>query len=222
MNELISLKNVSKSYNGNFNVLKSINICIEANSITSIIGKSGCGKTTLLNIIGGLDLPTNGQVIVNGVNITDLPEHSLNKFRSKNIGFVFQFFNLIPELTVKENILFPAAIQKRKIEKDWIDYLIKITGLDKHLTKIPAQLSGGEQQRVAIIRALVGHAIIVLMDEPTGNLDEENTHIVCGLIKKMKNELNQTIMLVTHDNDVSKIADQVINMRDGKIGDCKK
>ncbi len=222
MNELISLKNVSKSYNGNFNVLKSINICIEANSITSIIGKSGCGKTTLLNIIGGLDLPTNGQVIVNGVNITDLPEHSLNKFRSKNIGFVFQFFNLIPELTVKENILFPAAIQKRKIEKDWIDYLIKITGLDKHLTKIPAQLSGGEQQRVAIIRALVGHPIIVLMDEPTGNLDEENTHIVCGLIKKMKNELNQTIMLVTHDNDVSKIADQVINMRDGKIGDCKK
>ena len=222
MNELISLKNVSKSYNGNFNVLKSINICIEANSITSIIGKSGCGKTTLLNIIGGLDLPTNGQVIVNGVNITDLPEHSLNKFRSKNIGFVFQFFNLIPELTVKENILFPAAIQKRRIEKDWIDYLIKITGLDKHLTKIPAQLSGGEQQRVAIIRALVGHPIIVLMDEPTGNLDEENTHIVCGLIKKMKNELNQTIMLVTHDNDVSKIADQVINMRDGKIGDCKK
>lgn len=222
MNELISLKNVSKSYNGNFNVLKSINICIEANSITSIIGKSGCGKTTLLNIIGGLDLPTNGQVIVNGVNITDLPEHSLNKFRSKNIGFVFQFFNLIPELTVKENILFTAAIQKRKIEKDWIDYLIKITGLDKHLTKIPAQLSGGEQQRVAIIRALVGHPIIVLMDEPTGNLDEENTHIVCGLIKKMKNELNQTIMLVTHDNDVSKIADQVINMRDGKIGDCKK
>ena len=222
MNELISLKNVSKSYNGNFNVLKSINICIEVNSITSIIGKSGCGKTTLLNIIGGLDLPTNGQVIVNGVNITDLPEHSLNKFRSKNIGFVFQFFNLIPELTVKENILFPAAIQKRKIEKDWIDYLIKITGLDKHLTKIPAQLSGGEQQRVAIIRALVGHPIIVLMDEPTGNLDEENTHIVCGLIKKMKNELNQTIMLVTHDNDVSKIADQVINMRDGKIGDCKK
>lgn len=222
MNELISLKNVSKSYNGNFNVLKSINICIEANSITSIIGKSGCGKTTLLNIIGGLDLPTNGQVIVNGVNITDLPEHSLNKFRSKNIGFVFQFFNLIPELTVKENILFPAAIQKRKIEKDWIDYLIKITGLDKHLTKIPAQLSGGEQQRVAIIRALVGHPIIVLMDEPTGNLDEENTHIVCDLIKKMKNELNQTIMLVTHDNDVSKIADQVINMRDGKIGDCKK
>ena len=186
MNELISLKNVSKSYNGNFNVLKSINICIEANSITSIIGKSGCGKTTLLNIIGGLDLPTNGQVIVNGVNITDLPEHSLNKFRSKNIGFVFQFFNLIPELTVKENILFPAAIQKRKIEKDWIDYLIKITGLDKHLTKIPAQLSGGEQQRVAIIRALVGHPIIVLMDEPTGNLDEENTHIVCGLIKPAK------------------------------------
>ena len=221
-NCVIELRDVSKHYlSGNVIALDKISLSISRGSLTAICGKSGCGKTTLLNVMGGLDLPTSGKVVVLGKDITNMPESSLSDYRATHIGFVFQFFNLIPELTAKENILFPLAIRKKQIDIHSINKIIDLLQISDTLDRLPAQLSGGQQQRIAIARSIVGSPDILLMDEPTGNLDEENANIIKQLIRKLCTELGITIFFVTHDQDMAHIADQIVTLKDGHIESIK-
>lgn len=215
---VIELIEVSKKYeSGNVTALDKVSFSIPKGSITSICGKSGCGKTTLLNMIGGLDVPSSGEVFVLGTNISKMQESKLGNFRSAHIGFVFQFFNLIPELTARENIIFPLAIQKKQINIVEINKIIDLLQINDTLDRLPSKLSGGQQQRIAIARAVVNSPQIILMDEPTGNLDEDNANIVKMLIQKLRSELGITVFFVTHDHDMAHIADQIITLKDGHI-----
>jgi len=223
MNNIIVAENVTKWYKiGNVYALNKINLSIAENTTTAIIGKSGCGKTTLLNILGGLDFPTDGKVYILGEEITKLKETKLSKIRANNLGFVFQFYNLIPELTAYQNILFPLAVSKKEIDEKYIKSIMTLIGINSFSDRLPAQLSGGQQQRVAIARALAHKPSIILMDEPTGNLDEENSNRICELIKNLHKELNQTILYVTHDMDMAKSADRIIKLKDGVFVDEDK
>ncbi len=217
MNDIsIETSGLKKNYGKtNVPVLKGIDIRIPESSITAIVGKSGSGKTTLLNLLGGLDRPTSGIVRVFGKEITGMKENELSRFRSENIGFVFQFFNLLPELNGWENIVFPSAIVRRMIDEKYIKRIIDVMEINQILEKLPDKMSGGEQQRIAIARALAGMPRLLLMDEPTGNLDEDTANKIIRLITDLKNETNITIVLVTHDMDISKSADLVIRLKDG-------
>ena len=217
MNDIsIETSGLKKNYGKtNVPVLKGIDIRIPESSITAIVGKSGSGKTTLLNLLGGLDRPTSGIVRVFGKEITGMKENELSRFRSENIGFVFQFFNLLPELNGWENIVFPSAIVRRMIDEKYIKRIIDVMEINQILEKLPDKMSGGEQRRIAISRALAGMPRLLLMDEPTGNLDEDTANKIIRLITDLKNETNITIVLVTHDMDISKSADLVIRLKDG-------
>lgn len=195
--------------------LRDFDIEIESNTFTAIIGKSGSGKSTLLHLLGGLDQQTSGKVFLLGTEISTMKEKALSVFRRKHVGFVFQFFNLVPELTVKENIQFPALLDRQKIDRSYYEKLIDALHLEDRQLHFPNQISGGEQQRVAIARALMNQPEILLLDEPTGNLDEETSGNVLDALKELQRDFGKTLVMVTHDRDIAAAADRVITLRGG-------
>lgn len=217
---MIEVKNVKKIYKNNQEdvlVLKDINLKIEKGEFISIIGPSGSGKSTLLHILGGLDGVTSGSVIVNNRNIMELKEEQLADYRRKEVGIIFQNYNLLSILNVKENIIFPASIEGDKIDEHYLDELIDMLGLREKITRLPSELSGGEQQRVAIARALIMKPNIVLADEPTGNLDKKTSYEVITLLKQCSEKFHQTIVMVTHDTELAKMTDKIYIVSDGEI-----
>lgn len=217
---LLNLNNVSKTYKtGKIDVcaLKDINLSIDKGELVAIIGESGSGKSTMLNLLGGLDIPTSGEINVNGMVINKLGDNELSNYRRDAIGFIFQYFNLLPYFTVEENILLPLRMAKKKIDKDYLNAIINTLGLNDRRTHLPSELSGGQQQRVAIARALINKPNIILADEPTGNLDSKNTKEVLELLKYTSSKFNQTIIIVTHDLSITNYVNRVITMEDGNI-----
>lgn len=206
-------------YFGSLQVLKGINLHINKGEIVTLVGPSGAGKTTLLHILGSLLYPTSGEVIINGTRIYDLKEKQLSQFRNKHIGFVFQFHHLLPEFTALENVCIPAFIQKipRNHAEKKAKELLHFLGLSHRMEHKPGELSGGEQQRVAVARALINQPDVVLADEPSGNLDTQNKKELHELFFSLRNQFNQTIVIVTHDRELAAMSDRTLTMRDGKI-----
>ena len=196
---------------------KNINLNIEQGEFVAIVGQSGSGKSTLLHLIGGVDIPSSGEVIIDGKNIYKLKEKELSILRRRKLGFIFQFFNLIPVLTAQENIEMPVLLDNEKIDKKYMNELLRILGLEERKNNYPSQLSGGQQQRVSIGRALANKPSIILADEPTGNLDSKNSKEVLELLKYCAKKYNQTLILITHDINIAKSADRVITIEDGEI-----
>lgn len=218
--EILKVENLSKIYGENDNITKAlddVSFSAQEGEFIAIIGASGSGKSTLLHIIGGIDKPSSGKIIVNGQDISNLSDEELAVYRRRIASLVFQFYNLIPILNVKENISLPIRLDNKKVDDEKLEELIKILGLTDKQNKLPNQLSGGEQQRVAIGRALMCETKIILADEPTGNLDSKNSIEIVKLLKEYNEKYNQTIILVTHDIDVAKQADRIITLQDGKI-----
>ncbi|MCC7030353.1 MAG: ABC transporter ATP-binding protein [Chitinophagaceae bacterium] len=214
---MLSTKNLSKSY-GDLNILRDVTMEVKKGEIVSIVGASGAGKSTLLHIIGTLDKPDNGEVIIDQVRVFALSPKKLSQFRNQKIGFVFQFHHLLPEFTALENTALPALINnlsKKEAEKK-ASALLDILQLGHRLHHKPAELSGGEQQRVAIARALVNDPAIVLADEPTGNLDSKNSMAIFNMINDLRTQLNQTFILVTHNDELANQSDRILKMIDGK------
>ncbi len=197
--------------------LNGIDLAIEKGKFTAIIGTSGSGKTTLLNMIGGLDTPDEGEVIVDGINLSNLKEKELAVFRRSKVGFVYQNFNLIPTLTVKENILFPLSLAGTVPDQAFFTKIIEFLHLQDRLNVYPQELSGGGQQRVAIARTLIAKPAILLADEPTGNLDSKNGQNVLGLLKLSVETYHQTLVMITHNLEIAQMADRVIRIEDGRI-----
>lgn len=217
---LIEVKNLNKIYGSGeaeVKALKNINLNIEQGEFVAIVGQSGSGKSTLLHLIGGVDIPSSGEVIIDGKNIYKLKEKELSILRRRKLGFIFQFFNLIPVLTAQENIEMPVLLDNEKIDKKYMNELLRILGLEERKNHYPSQLSGGQQQRVSIGRALANKPSIILADEPTGNLDSKNSKEVLELLKYCAKKYNQTLILITHDINIAKSADRVITIEDGEI-----
>lgn len=194
-----------------------ISISIEDGEFIAIIGTSGSGKSTLLNLLGGLDRPTSGTVTVSGKDIFSMNDEELTIFRRRNIGFVFQNYNLVPILNVYENIVLPIELDGSQVDKEYVDQIIRTLGLEEKLTAMPNQLSGGQQQRVAIARALASKPAIILADEPTGNLDSKTSMDVISLLKMTSQEFHQTIVMITHNEEIALMADAMIRIEDGKV-----
>ena len=197
--------------------LAGVSTAFERDRFTAIMGPSGSGKSTLMHILAGLDRPTSGTVELDGVDITGLDDGELTKLRRDKLGFVFQFFNLLPVLTAEENILLPLSIAGRKPDREWLDRLVRTVGLDDRRTHRPAELSGGQQQRVAVARALLSKPAVVFADEPTGNLDSKSSTEVLELLRQAVDEFGQTVIMVTHDPAAAAHADRLITLRDGKL-----
>lgn len=217
---LIEVKNLNKIYGSGeaeVKALKNINLNIEQGEFVAIVGQSGSGKSTLLHLIGGVDIPSSGEVIIDGKNIYKLKEKELSILRRRKLGFIFQFFNLIPVLTAQENIEMSVLLDNEKIDKKYMNELLRILGLEERKNNYPSQLSGGQQQRVSIGRALANKPSIILADEPTGNLDSKNSKEVLELLKYCAKKYNQTLILITHDINIAKSADRVITIEDGEI-----
>ena len=218
--ELVRVENLSKSYGkgeAKVDALKNINLSIKKGEFIAIVGPSGSGKSTLLHLLGGVDKPTSGNVFINDINIYDLKEKDLAIFRRRNVGLIYQFYNLIPVLTVKENILLPAELDNRKIDKEYLEDLLKTLDLKERENHLPSELSGGQQQRTSIGRALINRPSIVLADEPTGNLDSKNSKEIVELLKVSVKKYNQTLIMITHDTNIALQADRVITIEDGII-----
>ena len=218
--ELLRVENLSKSYGkgeAKVDALKNINLSIKKGEFIAIVGPSGSGKSTLLHLLGGVDKPTSGNVFINDINIYDLKEKDLAIFRRRNVGLIYQFYNLIPVLTVKENILLPAELDNRKIDKEYLEDLLKTLDLKERENHLPSELSGGQQQRTSIGRALINRPSIVLADEPTGNLDSKNSKEIVELLKVSVKKYNQTLIMITHDTNIALQADRVITIEDGII-----
>lgn len=213
---MLKIKDLNKFF-GNNQVLKNINLNIEQGEFVAIVGPSGSGKSTLLHLLGGVDKPSSGEVIIKGESIYKLKEKELSILRRRKLGFVFQFFNLIPVLTAEENIEMPVLLDNGKIDKNYMNELLKLLGLEERRNHHPSELSGGQQQRVSIGRALANKPSIILADEPTGNLDSKNSKEVLELLKYCAKKYNQTLILITHDINIAKSADRVITIEDGEI-----
>lgn len=217
---MIVLENVVKQYEMSGQIvtaLDNVSLTVPDHFFISIVGKSGSGKSTLLHLMGGLDVANSGDIIIDDINITKLNVGEREKIRKEKIGFVFQFFNLIPELTVKENIIFPTLFSKNKPDKDYCERLISVLGLSKRVNHLPYQLSGGEQQRVAIARSMINKPKYLMMDEPTGNLDSESACIIIEMLDGIYKTGKQSIIIVTHDAEVAAAAQGTVTISDGRI-----
>lgn len=217
---ILQVINLKKYYGQNSNIIKaldSVTLYIEKGEFISIVGTSGSGKSTLLNMMGGLDNPTSGKVIIKGKELSTMTDEQLTIFRRRNIGFIFQNYNLVPLLNVYENIILPIGLDGETIDKDFINEIINMLSLEEKLYDMPSNLSGGQQQRVAIARALVTKPAIILADEPTGNLDSRTSSDVLSLLKVTSKKFNQTIVMITHNNEIAQLTDRIIRIEDGKI-----
>ena len=215
--ETKDLRKIYGSGDTEVRALDGVNICVENGEFVAIVGTSGSGKSTLLHMLGGLDRPTSGSVTVDGKNIFELKDEELTIFRRRKIGFVFQSYNLVPVLNVYENIVLPIQLDGRKADEAFTQQIVKTLGLDGRLDALPNQLSGGQQQRVAIARALAAAPAIILADEPTGNLDSKTSQDVLSLLKVTSQKFSQTIVMITHNEEIAQMADRIIRIEDGRI-----
>lgn len=218
--EILRVENICKAYDTGGNIVEAltdVSFSVQKGEFVAIIGASGSGKSTLLHILGGIDRPTSGSVFVDGQNVYEQSEDQLAVFRRRQVGLIYQFYNLIPVLTVEENIALPVKLDGRKVNKNRLAELLKILGLTKRRKHLPNQLSGGQQQRVSIGRALMNAPAIILADEPTGNLDTQNTQEIMQLLKASNKTYNQTIILITHDRDIALQADRILEISDGQL-----
>ncbi len=218
--KILEVTNLCKTYGKGDTMVKAldnVSFSVEKGEFVAIIGPSGSGKSTLLHILGGVDVPTKGSVVINQTDISNLDETALAIFRRRQIGLIYQFYNLIPILTVQENLTLPLLLDGRKPDEKQISALVKRLGLENRLDHLPNQLSGGQQQRVSIGRALVNNPALMLADEPTGNLDSENSKEIISLLRQFNKDFNQTVIIITHDEKIANSADRVITIEDGKI-----
>lgn len=220
--KLLEVKNLVKTYGiGDTEVeaLKNVSFSVSKGEFVAVVGESGSGKSTLLNAIGALDTPTSGKVFIDGKDIFSMEEEKMTIFRRRNIGFIFQAFNLIPELNVEQNIIFPLLLDYQKPDQTYVEEILEVLGLKDRRNHLPRQLSGGQQQRVAIGRALITHPMLVLADEPTGNLDSKNSGDVISLLKTASRRYEQTILMITHNMNITSASDRVLQVSDGELTD---
>lgn len=217
---ILQTKDLKKYYGSGetqVKALDSVNLTVENGEFVAIVGTSGSGKTTLLHMLGGLDRPTSGEVIVDGQNLLTLKDEALTIFRRRKIGFVFQSYNLVPVLSVWENIILPVQLDGRKVDMPYVKELISTLGLERKLHNLPNQLSGGQQQRVAIARAMAAKPAILLADEPTGNLDSRTSQDVLSLMKVTGQKFSQTMVMITHNEEIAQMAHRIVRVEDGQI-----
>lgn len=219
---LLEVKNLSKIYGSGeteVKALRNVSFSVPKGEFVAVVGESGSGKSTLLNMIGALDTPTSGNILIDGRDIFTMKDSKLTIFRRRNIGFVFQSFNLIPELTVEQNIVFPVLLDYKKPDRKYLEELLTVLNLAERRKHLPSQLSGGQQQRVAIGRALMTRPTLILADEPTGNLDTQNSSEVITLLKEASKKYEQTIIMITHNRSIAQAADRVLQVSDGVVTD---
>lgn len=219
---LLEVKNICKTYGSGetaVQALKNVSFSVPKGEYVAVVGESGSGKSTLLNMIGALDTPTSGHVIIDGKDIFSMDDRKLTVFRRRNIGFIFQSFNLVPELTVEQNIMFPMLLDYQKPDKKYLEELLTVLNLKDRRNHLPSQLSGGQQQRAAIGRALITRPSLILADEPTGNLDTQNSSEVITLLKEASKKYEQTIIMITHNRGIAQTADRVLQVSDGVLTD---
>ena len=225
---LLEVNNICKTYGSGetaVHALKKVSFSIPKGEYVAIVGESGSGKSTLLNMIGALDTPTSGKVTIGGKDIFSMNDSRLTVFRRRNIGFIFQAFNLVPELTVEQNIIFPVLLDYQKPDKKYLEELLTVLNLRERRNHLPSQLSGGQQQRVAIGRALITRPSLILADEPTGNLDTQNSSEVIALLKEASRKYEQTIIMITHNRSIAQSADRILQVSDGvlmDLGRCRE
>lgn len=218
--EILKCENLTKIYGSNqtrVTALNNVNLSVQKGDFVSIVGASGSGKSTLLHLLGGVDRPTSGKIYVEDTEISSLKEEALAVFRRRKVGLIYQFYNLIPTLDVRKNILLPMLLNKRKVDEDRFSEIVSILGLSDRLNHLPSQLSGGQQQRVSIARSLIYRPAILLADEPTGNLDRKNSEEIVDLLNLSNKRFNQTILLITHDEKIALEANRIVTMEDGVI-----
>lgn len=218
--EILRVENLTKIYGKDSTkviALDNVSFSVEKGEFVAIVGASGSGKSTLLHLIGGVDRPTKGKVFIDGKDIFSFNDDKLAIFRRRQVGLIYQFYNLIPILNVEENITLPLSLDNRQIDKERLNEMLKLLGLEKRRNHLPNELSGGQQQRTSIGRALITNPTIILADEPTGNLDSKSSDEIVALLKKSNKELKQTIIMITHNMEIAKIADRIIKIEDGKI-----
>ena len=218
--EILKVENLTKIYGKNTTkvvALDNVSFSVEKGEFVAIVGASGSGKSTLLHLVGGVDKPTSGKVYIDGNDIYSFDDDKLAIFRRRQVGLIYQFYNLIPVLDVEENITLPINLDNRKVDKNYLDNLIKTLGLEKRRHHLPNELSGGQQQRTSIGRALITNPTIILADEPTGNLDSKSSDEIVELLRKSNKEYKQTIIMITHNMEIAKCADRIIEIEDGKI-----
>lgn len=218
--EILKVENLTKIYGKDESrvvALDNVSFSVEKGEFVAIVGASGSGKSTLLHLLGGVDRPTEGRVYIDGKDIFSFDDDKLAIFRRRQVGLIYQFYNLIPVLNVEENITLPLSLDNRRVDEKDLDELIKLLGLEERKNHLPNELSGGQQQRTSIGRALITHPAIILADEPTGNLDTNSSDEVVGLLKKSNKEYKQTIVMITHNPEIAKCADRILKMEDGRI-----